>query len=83
MRRPIILGVQNPYPGEALYPSPVGCAGWRLWQMSGMAREHYLEVFDRRNLWEDSHRDPGVALEFKKTLQEGDQVSLFPPVQGG
>lgn len=41
-------------PEHALYPSPVGCTGHRLWVMlnrrTGASEEEYLEAFDRRNL---------------------------------
>jgi hypothetical protein len=41
-------------PRHALYPHPVGCTGWRIWQMlrsrTGATRDQYLETFDRRNL---------------------------------
>jgi hypothetical protein len=37
-------------PEHALYPQPPGCTGHRLWQMSGLSRWDYLEIFDRRNV---------------------------------
>lgn len=55
--KPIILGMNNPLssdPAHALYPSPEGCTGHRLWRMlharTGASRSEYLEAFDRRNL---------------------------------
>lgn len=56
--RPIIIGMNNPHstdPRYVLFPTPPGCAGWRLWRMiadvrPGTYRQHYIDVFDRRNL---------------------------------
>jgi hypothetical protein len=70
----IILGLQNPYDGEALAPEPINSAGWRLWRMTGLTREEYLRI-DRRNLlsddvpWDD---EPGAF--FARSLQPGDIV---------
>ena len=55
--KPVILGMNNPIssdPHHALYPSPEGCTGHRLWTMlnarTGCSRAQYLEAFERRNL---------------------------------
>lgn len=52
--KPLLVGEDNPYGSDsefALYPSPVGCAGWRLCTMIlGLAEGDYLERFDRVNL---------------------------------
>jgi len=51
--RPILLGMNNPQsaePSMALWPDPPGCAGHRLWVISGMGRTEWLEMFERRNL---------------------------------
>jgi hypothetical protein len=42
-------------PEHALYPSPPGCTGHRLWQLlrirqPGVTEQQYLRAFDRRNL---------------------------------
>lgn len=41
-------------PEHALFPSPSGCTGWRLWRMlherTGASKTQYLRAFDRRNL---------------------------------
>ena len=57
MERPVLLGMNNPLssrPEHALYPEPVNCTGWRLWQMlrarTGATQDEYLEAFDRRNI---------------------------------
>ena len=38
---------------RALYPLPVGCAGYRLWEMTGLDVPEYLEKFIRFNLLTD------------------------------
>lgn len=52
--RPLLVGEDNPHgsnPAHALYPSPVGCAGWRLCvKIMGLSEDDYLERFDRMNL---------------------------------
>lgn len=55
--RAIIVGMNNPLgadPRHALYPSPEGCTGHRLWRMlhevCGATRVDYRDGFDRRNL---------------------------------
>jgi len=59
MERPVLLGMNNPLsvrPEHALWPSPPGCAGYRLWQMvsdgvpGGVSVGSYVRVFDRRNV---------------------------------
>lgn len=54
--KPLIVGEQNPYgpdPEFALYPSPPGCAGWRLChKVLGLDPDDYCERFDRCNLLE-------------------------------
>lgn len=56
-RRPILVGEVNPYSARlehALYPTPPGCSGWRVWKMleerCGATRSDYANAFDRRNL---------------------------------
>ncbi len=60
----VIVGMNNPLstnPSMALYPAPVNCAGWRLWQMlaerCGASSEDYRRGFDRRNLLPTQHWD--------------------------
>lgn len=52
--KPLLIGESNPYgadPYYALYPSPVGCAGWRLCHtILRMNEDDYLEQFERINL---------------------------------
>jgi hypothetical protein len=58
MQRPVLLGMQNPLsvrPEHALFPHPVNCTGWRIWQMlksrlPDVRRSDYLRTFDRRNI---------------------------------
>lgn len=56
--KPIIIGMNNPLsvaPEHALYPSPPGCSGWRLWmllreRLPSVRRGDYVRAFDRMNL---------------------------------
>lgn len=52
--KPTLVGESNPYSNDeqyALYPLPVGCAGYRLCSIIlGMQRRHYLEAFNRCDL---------------------------------
>lgn len=54
MRRPLLVGEDNPYsidPRMALYPAPAGCAGHRLCtRVLGLTEGEYLGRFDRVNL---------------------------------
>ena len=52
-KKTVILGMNNPHsedPSQCLLPDVPGSSGYRLWQMSGMAREAYLTSFERRNV---------------------------------
>lgn len=55
--RILLIGMNNPLsakPEHALFPDPVGCTGWRLWQMlqarTGATQADYLRAFGRTNL---------------------------------
>ena len=51
--RPLLLGMADPHsddPRHALYPDPPGCAGHRLYAMTGMTIREYLTSFKRANL---------------------------------
>jgi hypothetical protein len=55
--KPVLLGMNNPVsdnPRHALYPSPHGCTGYRLWMMlksrTGATEKEYLDAFERRNV---------------------------------
>jgi len=77
-RRPVLIGLVNPYStlaGAALLPVPRGCAGWRLWQFLGdgmeerglarPAKSAYVRNFQRRNILADQRhwdRNLGRAL---------------------
>lgn len=52
MRRPLLLGTDNPHssdPRAALLPRPRGGAGHRLFVMSRMTWREYRNAFERRN----------------------------------
>jgi hypothetical protein len=59
-QRTVLLGINNPLSDDdrsALFPAPVNCTGWRLWQMlrdalpeSPPGRADYTRSFDRRNV---------------------------------
>lgn len=72
-------------PRHALYPSPPGCSGYRLWRMlhevSGASRSDYCEGFDRRNLlrgrlW-DRPLARTAARRFSSTLSQGTIVVVL------
>lgn len=77
--RPIVLGIDNPYPGEALAPDVPGSAGWNLWKLSDVPREEYMEKLDRRNLmvkWVDTEcRAAGQA--FRESMAPGAKVIVL------
>lgn len=57
MARAVLLGMNNPLgrdPRHALFPAPVGCTGYRIWQMlhahTGALRQEYADGFDRLNI---------------------------------
>lgn len=57
VRRPTLVGMNNPLsdrPEMALWPSPPGCTGWRIWKMledhGGVGPQDYVEAFDRVNI---------------------------------
>lgn len=85
--KPILLGMNNPHsadPAHALYPSPEGCSGHRLWKMiyeaSAMTRAEYVRLFDRRNLCQGSwnaRAAPALGDEFRKSLVPGTRVVVL------
>lgn len=55
--RPVLIGMNNPInpdPKYALWPSPSGCTGWRVWQMLSavhpLTQREYADAFERRNM---------------------------------
>jgi hypothetical protein len=48
--RPLLIGRDNPYNGDALLPLPRGAAGDRLRRILGMTDREYLRAFERMNL---------------------------------
>lgn len=73
MTRPLILGLHNPQsarPDRALWPDPPGCAGHRLWQMSGLDRAVWLAAFDRMNLMDGVVWDERIAWEKSSLVAE-------------
>jgi len=75
-RRPVLLGMNNPLhvdPKYALYPAPVGCTGYRIWQLlksrvPEVTRIDYINTFDRRNLVDGVTWDAGMARENARRL---------------
>ena len=55
--KPILVGMNNPQGNQALVPYPVGCTGYRIWEMlaekTGCFRIEYMNSFDRINLVQD------------------------------
>ena len=74
MSRPLLVGLHNPLSPEpefALYPRPVGCTGWRLFQMLGPAltERDYLRAFDRVDLLE--HHEQVNGKGYTSRLRRG------------
>lgn len=76
--KPLLVGESNPYgtdPHYALYPAPIGCAGWRLChEVLGLRDVTYLGSFERVNLlagkWSvPAAREAAAAIRFR---HEGD-----------
>ncbi len=64
MTKPIIIDAHNPHsasPLMALWPEPVGSAGWRIWQMLGVSKEEYIRGWDRWNMVNSVVWDGGAA----------------------
>lgn len=63
--RPWLVGEDNPYsldPAMALYPSPPGCAGWRLChKVLELSAAEYIARYRRRNLCGGDRWDNAVA----------------------
>jgi hypothetical protein len=75
--RPVLLGMNNPLssePKHALYPSPPGCTGWRIWNMlnekTGCSKSQYLRAFDRRNLVSGRVWSRGEAAEAARVFTD-------------
>ena len=73
--RPVLIGMNNPIsslPEHALYPHPVGCAGWRLWKMlneeTGASRLDYRMTFERVNVLNGSKWIKAAARESAQHL---------------
>ncbi len=72
----ILLGMNNPLsikPEHALFPFPVNCTGWRIWQllrqrMPEVTRKQYLDGFERINLIHSKTWNKEAALHSAKRL---------------
>lgn len=88
MTQTYIVGSDNPHssdPERALEPDRPGCAGWRLWKLSGLPKREYLAAFTRVNAVDRPVIPPGaraiilgreawssLGLPFAAPLQELD-----------
>lgn len=84
MSRVWLLGEHNPYgahPKYALYPSPAGCAGWRLSKILGMSEDEYIAAFERRNLLAQDRWSAPLARRAAQALlcevRDGDALVLL------
>lgn len=78
MTRPVLIAMNNPMSSDprcALFPSPPGCAGHRLFRMlhdAALGREitptSYLRLFDRRNLVAGKTWSQSEAVEGARSL---------------
>lgn len=73
--RAVLIGMNNPInsrPEYVLWPDPVGCAGWRLWQLirdqTGCSKKAYLDAFDRLNLV------PGKRWDAKEARRSAEKL---------
>lgn len=70
--KPVLLGMNNPVssdPRHALFTSPKGCTGNRLWLMSGLEKDEYLDGFERRNVLDSKHWNLKKAREAAPALR--------------
>lgn len=73
--KPVLIGISNPHPVEALSPSIAGTTGWRLWKMLNdqvpwVTQQDYMRAFERQNF-----RDGYYLLPRKRTVVLlGDEV---------
>ena len=86
---PILLGMNNPIssdPCHALFPSPEGCTGPRIWEMlharTGASRSQYLHYFDRRNLvpgevWSAAQAREHAAVFLRQVRDTGRTVVVL------
>ena len=73
MRRPLLLGLDNPHSKNsraALLPRPPGSAGHRLFLLSKMGWKEYCLSFERRNVSNISDDD----LEYRTVLVLGKEA---------
>lgn len=83
LKKPILVGMNNPQGNIPFFPHPPGCSGHRLWQMlsskTGCFRQEYLDTFDRINMIPDKVWSAGAALAAQEPtwrLLEGRTVVL-------
>lgn len=75
--RPVFVG-QAPgprgRPDKPLFPYPVGCAGHRLWKMTGLRRSDYMGLFDRINVLDYYPGPTFPATEARRVARSLDDV---------
>lgn len=80
--RPLFVGEVNPYQDAeveefALYPSPPGCAGWRLCRVVlDMDPDDYVARFTRANLCSRRWSMPAARVRARELLVEHPDVPL-------
>lgn len=78
--KPVLVGECNPYGNDdeyALFPLPVGCAGWRLChKILALPRRTYLKRFERTNLVQGTRWSMPAARERAQELQRRVDASL-------
>lgn len=76
--RPVLIGMNNPVssdPSHALFPSPEGCTGHRLYEMlktrvPDVTRRQYLDAFVRRNLVPFKIYSAGMAAKCAAEIEQ-------------
>lgn len=68
----ILIGVDDPYQKTPLQPDIIGSSGNKLWAMTGMTMPHYVNRFERINLWEvGEQRDWRIGRARARGILEG------------
>ncbi len=72
LSKPLLVGMNNPQGNRALVPYPVGCTGYRIYEMlhrtTGCFRIDYMTTFDRINVLNDQRWSAAAARANREAI---------------